>query len=166
LYKNGNKKVASPPTIFNTGQVNAVKLLGVCFICRLSFSGHVDNVLSIVNQWFYLINQLQKQGLDLNGLNTVFSSLVLSRLTYACPSFSGLLSEFDLNRLQSCLNKACRWKLCSARHDITEIFKRADDRLFTQIISHFDHRLHQLLPDTHNSYGRYMRRCGHQYTFP
>jgi hypothetical protein len=91
---------------------------------------------------------------------------VLSRLTYACHAFYGFLSEFDLNRLQSCLNKACRWKLCSARHDIREIFKRADDRLFTQIILDSDHCLHQLLPDTRNSHGRYMRTRGHQYTLP
>jgi ribonucleases P/MRP protein subunit RPP40 len=118
LYNNGNKKVALPPTICNIEQVDAVKLLGVCFNCRLSFSGYIDNVLSIVNQRLYLINQLQKQRLDSNGLNIVFNSLVSSRLTYACQAFSGFLSEFDLNRLQSCLNKACRWKLCSVRHDI------------------------------------------------
>ena len=89
LYKNGNKKVVLPPTICNIEQVGAVKLLGVYFNCRLSFNGHVDSVLSIVNQRFYLINQLRKQGLDLNGLNIVFNSLVLSRLTYACQAFSG-----------------------------------------------------------------------------
>jgi hypothetical protein len=33
LYKNGNKKVALPPTICNIEQVDAVKLLGVCFYC-------------------------------------------------------------------------------------------------------------------------------------
>ena len=166
LYKNGNKKVVLPPTICNIEQVGAVKLLGVYFNSRLSFSGHVDSVLSIVNQRFYLINQLRKQGLDQNGLNIVFNSLVLSRLTYACQAFSGFLSESDLNRLQSCLNKACKWKLCSVRHDIREIFKSADNRLFTQITSDYDHCLHQLLPDTRNSHGRYMRKRGHQYTLP
>ena len=80
--------------------------------------------------------------------------------------FLFFLSESDLNRLQSCLNKACRWKLCSVRHDIREIFKRADNRLFTQITSDYDHCLHQLLPDTRNSHGRYMRTRGHQYTLP
>jgi hypothetical protein len=154
------------PTICNNEQVNVVKLLGDCFNCRLSFNGHVDNVLSIVNQRFYLIiNQLRKRGLDSNGLNIVFNSLVLTRLTYACQAFSGCLSEFDLNRLQSCLNKACRWKLCSARHDIRDTFKRADNRLFTQIISDCDHCLH-CLPDARNSHGRYMRTRGQQYTLP
>jgi hypothetical protein len=107
-FKNGNKKVVLLPTICNIKQVGAIELLGVCFNCRLFFSGHVDNVLSIVNQRFYL-NQLQKQGLDLNGLNVVFNSLVLCRLTYACQAFSVFffLSEFVLSRLQSCLNKAC-----------------------------------------------------------
>jgi hypothetical protein len=46
------------------------------------------------------------------------------------------------------------------------MFKPADDRLFTQIISDCDHCLHQLLPDTRNSHGHYMRTCGHQYTLP
>ena len=30
----------------------------------------------------------------------------------------------------------------------------------------YDHCLHQLLPDTRNSHGRYMRTRGHQYTLP
>ena len=47
-----------------------------------------------------------------------------------------------------------------------EIFKRADERLFTQITLDYDHCLHELLPDTRNSHGRYMRTRGHQYTLP
>jgi hypothetical protein len=113
-----------------------------------------------------LLNKLQTQSLDLNGPNIVFNSLMLSSLTYACQAFSGFSSEFDLYRLQSSLNKACRWKLCSARHDIREIFLGADDRLFTQIISDFDHCLHQSLSDTRNSHGCYMCTRGHQYTLP
>ena len=45
LYKNGNKKVVLPPTICNIEQVGAVKLLGVYFNSRLSFSGHVSYLL-------------------------------------------------------------------------------------------------------------------------
>jgi hypothetical protein len=95
MYKNGNKINVLPPTVYNNEQVGAIKLLGACFNCRLSFSGYVDHVLSIVKQRFYLLNQLRKQGLDLNGLNIVFTSLVLSKLTYACQAFYGF---FHLNR--------------------------------------------------------------------
>jgi hypothetical protein len=50
-------KIVLPPTICNIQQVDGVKLLGVCLNYRLSFSGHVDNVLSIVNQRFYLLDR-------------------------------------------------------------------------------------------------------------
>ena len=61
--------------------------LGVCFNSRLSFSGHVETVLSVVNQRFYLINQLRKQRLDATGLDIVFNSLILSKLSNACQGF-------------------------------------------------------------------------------
>jgi hypothetical protein len=89
------KKVVLPPTICDIEQVNALHYLAFGLtVSYISFSGHV------VNQRFYLLNQLRKQGLHLNGLIIVFNSLVLPRLTYACQAFSGILSEFDLNRLQ------------------------------------------------------------------
>ena len=33
-----------------------------------SFRAHGDNVLAAANPWFCLLNQLEKQGFDVNGL--------------------------------------------------------------------------------------------------
>lgn len=158
--------VSPPAVICNIEQVKEVKLLGVWFNSRLSFSAHVDHVLSTINQRFYLLNRLRRQGLDSFGLNVVFNALVISKLTYACQAFSGFLSSSDLCRLQTSLNKAYKYKLSLTRHDIRLLYEDRDVRLFNRIVSNPDHCLFQLLPAERDSHGRSLRSRGHNYTLP
>jgi hypothetical protein len=73
-------------------------LFGTGLNSQLSFNDHGNSILSTVNQRFYLLNQLQKQGLDQNGLWHLvlffFYFWVQSKLTYACQAFS---ASFNLN---------------------------------------------------------------------
>ena len=91
--------------------MNEVKLLRVWFNNHLSFSVHVDHVLSTVSQRMYLLNRLRRPGLDPCGLNIVFNALIISKLSYACQDYSGFLSSTDIGRLQASLNKAHKFKL-------------------------------------------------------
>ena len=54
------------------------------------------------------IGGMKKQGLGMSSLNVVFTALVVSRIEYALPSFSGFLSRANIDRLNAALRKARR----------------------------------------------------------
>ena len=66
--------------------IAAVKLLGVHFTQNLTFSQHVDTVVTICNQRLYLLAQLKRQGLELRALHSVFNAIVVSKILYALPA--------------------------------------------------------------------------------
>jgi len=52
-----------------------VQLLGVHLTQNLTFSQHIDAVVTVCNQRLYLLAQLKHQGLDLSALNSVLTPL-------------------------------------------------------------------------------------------
>ena len=62
-----------PPPIFGIEQVSSFKLLGVTLSQRLSMDQHVNNILSIIMQRFYLLNQLKNKDYQ-HQLLTAFST--------------------------------------------------------------------------------------------
>ena len=70
-------------------RVQQVRLLGVILSSNLSFTPHIDYVLAVAPQRFYLLNQLKKMSPATWGLNGVFSALIVSRILYALPTFYG-----------------------------------------------------------------------------
>ena len=65
------------------------KLLGVWLQSDLGSRTHVEYVLHICNQRLYLLSQLKKQRRTLAKLQTVFDAIVLSRVLYEAPAWSG-----------------------------------------------------------------------------
>jgi hypothetical protein len=166
FHNPGNKNIARLLPILNIEQVVCVCLLGVFFNNTLSFTPHLDQVLSAISQRFYLLSQLRRQGLNRHGLDTVFKAIILAKVTYACQSFSGYLTQHDIDRLQACLNKAFRWGFSTAPLNITNYFELYDSKLFCKITNNPEHCLHQLLPLKRDMHGRSMRRRGHEYQLP
>ena len=58
-----------PSVMSDVRRVGATKLLGVHLTHNLSFSQHIDAVVTVCNQRLYLLAQLKRQGLDLSALN-------------------------------------------------------------------------------------------------
>ena len=157
---------AIPPSLNGIEQVDCVRLLGVLFTDTLSFTPHIDAILSTVSQRLYLLSHLRRQGLHMHGLTTVFTSIILSKVLYACQSFSGYLNQSDIDRLQACLTKAHRWGYTNTPAIITELVEQRDFKLFLQIIKDNQHCLHQLLPAERDMHGRSLRLRGHPYQLP
>jgi len=51
----------------------------------------------------YLLSQLKYQNLSSQALDIIFQALILSKITYAFPSFAGHLSSSDNNNNTTCL---------------------------------------------------------------
>ena len=66
-------------------RIAAAKLLGVHFTQNLTFSQHVDTVVTTCNQRLYLLAQLKRQWLELRALHSVFNAIVVSKILYALP---------------------------------------------------------------------------------
>jgi len=136
--------VAQLPCI---ARVTTTKILGVTFGQCLSVSPHVAEVTLRSTQSLYALKILKSHGLDPRSLHLVCQSTLISRLTYASPSWWGLASSEDKAKLQSVLNRAKKWGLCDpAAPQLEKICSKYDSDLFQQVILSPNHTLHYLLP--------------------
>jgi len=60
-------------------------------------------------QRIYLLKLLRDQGLPRHHLNTVFDALVLSRIRYVIPAWSGFLSAELKSQVNSFLKRAFKY---------------------------------------------------------
>ena len=102
---------------------------GVILTSNLSWTPHINNILNICCQRFYLLNRLKHMSLCNTGLNLMFRSLVVSRLIYALPAFSGLVQQADRDRINALLRKGKRWGLTQEDLDYDLLTTIADSSL-------------------------------------
>ena len=79
------------------------KFLGVIVDNTLTFSNHVDYVISKCSQGLYLMRLLKQMGMDSDGLKTFYVANIRSVITYACPAWYNLVPDTDkiiLERIQ------------------------------------------------------------------
>jgi len=85
------------------------KLLGVDFRHDFNFSNHAESVVAICNQRLFLLSQLKKQRLGMHGLDSVFNTIVLTKITkivYALPVCFGYLTEGQNDMFKGVFKKA------------------------------------------------------------
>ena len=100
-----------PAPLSDVERVDSVKLLGVYFSETLRFDEHLKYVLtiSICGQRLYLLKTLRGQGLSRANVNTVFQSLVISRLAYALPAWGGFLKQHQISKIDAFLFEAFKF---------------------------------------------------------
>ena len=84
------------------------KFLGVVVDNKLTFSNHVDYIISKCSQRLYLMRLLKRMGMDSEGLKTFYVANIKSVITYACPAWYNLLSDNDKTRLERIQRSATR----------------------------------------------------------
>lgn len=159
-------KALMPPPVFGIQQVTTFKLLGILLSHHLSMDPHIDGILSIINQRFYLLNQLRINGFPSLALNCVFHALIMSRILYALPAFSGFLSAANVARLDAALSKARRWGLTDLQFSMQDLIDKTDEELFHKL-NLSNHCLHHLLPPISPASQAYdLRPRGHPFSLP
>jgi len=94
----------------------------------------------------------REQGKNVQALQTLFSGLIISKITYALPSFTGQLTADDRNRIGAVSRKAQRRGVSCTDFDIDDLIDTVGRKLFAHITDP-NHCLHHLLPPTaHRSY--------------
>ena len=127
-------------------RVFQIKILGVTISDTLSITPHVDLIVADCRSRLFALSVLKRHGIDITQLDRLFNALVISRLTYAAPSWSGFLKESDWAALQAVLNKGLKWGLSLQHYDFRTIIQKADSTLFFQVLTNSNHCLHNLLP--------------------
>ena len=142
-----------------------MKLLGVMLTSTLSANLHLNYIVGIINQRLYLLNQLRRQGLDINGLAKDFLSVVVARSPYALLAFLGMITVDDINRINAVFCKAKKCGLTNTVPSVEKLCENADRKLFKAMMwSH--HCLHTVLPPVQSTSGRNMVKRGHNFQLP
>ena len=85
-------------------RVASAKFLGVIFQDNFKMDLHVNSILSQCNQKFYLLKLLRSQGMSAVQLEQIVQAIIVSRIRYALPAWSGFLTVELMNKLQSTLS--------------------------------------------------------------
>ena len=143
-----------------------MKILGVVFEENFTFREHVERLVTQSNQGLYAIRTLRAQGLSGTHLWNVTRATIVARMTYASPSWWGLLDEGSRQRLQAILTKMQKQGLLPCDHPtMMELCDAADTKLFGAILYYPHHVLHRLLPPVRESTYN-LRQRPHDRTIP
>ena len=110
--------------------VREAKLLGVIFKDNLKTDSHVSYVLRTCTQRLYLLKQLRAEGLSCKQLDIVFQSIVIMRIAYAAPAWSGFVSKEQEGKIDAFLRRAYRCGFSQYLITFMEIVEKADHTLF------------------------------------
>jgi hypothetical protein len=115
---------------------------------NLTAIDHVNGVLTSCTGLLYALRVLRSHGIPDRSLHDIFNAVIIAKLTYCAPSWSGACSAADKNKIDLFLNKAKRLGYCNmALPSIAELFDNADNVFFARILSNNEHLLHQFLPE-------------------
>jgi len=127
----------TPPPLPGITRVDTLRILGVTLTRRLSASDHIRRVVSECSQTLYALRVLRHHGLTDGGLHTVFRSVVVAKLLYACSAWSGFITVSDRHRVDAFLRRSKRSGYC-----YDELLEDADDKLFNKLY---------ITPNTHST---------------
>ena len=95
----------------------------------------------------YALRVLRHHGMTEIGLHAVFRAVVVSRLTYASPAWSGFITATDRQRVDAVISRSKRCGFCPPdMPDFKQLLEDADDQRFERILNNPHHTLYHLLP--------------------
>ena len=112
-----------------------------------SLSEHIRQVVSDCSQTLYALRVLRHHGLTDVGLHSVFRSVVVAKLLYACSAWSGFITASGSHRVDEFLRRSKRSGYCQPDlPSFDELLEHFDDRLFNKLCNNTGHLLHYLIP--------------------
>ena len=87
--------------------------------------------------------------LDIDGLDIVFSSLIVSKISYAIQLYSGAILQSDKDKINAMFRKGKRWGITSNIYSFDELAVLADTGLLNSVLSGH-HCLNHLIPEIKN----------------
>jgi len=88
--------------------VTSLRILGVIVNDKLTAAYHVTMLLSSYSRMLYAMRVLRARGTPATSLHDISHAIVVSRVEYAAPAWSGMCSATDRARLDSLLRRSKR----------------------------------------------------------
>ena len=133
------------PTFSNIELVSSIKYLGVVLSGNLSAVEHINVLLTLCSQRLYLLKLLRDRGMPIDCLHIVFLSLVLNRICYCLPAWSGFARESDVCRINSLFKRAKKWGFTRNTYDFNGLSQHYDSQLYNKMRND-SHCLNHILP--------------------
>ena len=139
------------------------KLLGVNIDNRLNFVNHVNSLITVCSQRFYILKVLKNQGMSKQNLHIIYNSIVINRILYCLSVWGGYVRTCDIDRFNSLFRRAKKYGYTHVTYDFIGLLYTSDSRLFTKIQSP-SHCLNYMLPPKSSSLS--LRKRGHDFLLP
>jgi len=140
-------EVQPPPPLSNINRVTVIKIIGITFTNTRSVAEHTHRIVSSHAQALYALRVLRRHCMDDSLLQTIYRSVIISKLTYASSAWWGFTSAADRQRLEVFIRRSHRSRCVPLDLPaFADICLSADEELFSAVIRDIDHLLHKLLP--------------------
>ena len=160
------KRSSAPPPSPGIERVNSLKILGVLVDDHLTFQEHISQTIKSCSQSLFALRTMRQHGLDNKSLIQIFSSKILSKITYAVPAWWGFASNTSKLQLESFLRKAIKFNYYPENQlNIEQIVESIEYKLFQSIVNNPGHSLHLLLPSKKQVHYD-LRKRGHDFSLP
>lgn len=147
VHNKYSRNINFPNVIKNINRVDKIKVLGVTIDNKLSFSSHVEELLTQGSQRLYVLKTIKQHGLTGQRLYDVTRAILLNKITYAAPAWRGFCTTTDMDRLRNLLNKSIKWGLYSKLDpNLDSILDILDCGLLKTVATNDKHVLYPLLP--------------------
>ena len=89
-------------------RVEHAKMLGVTISNNLTWSKHIDNIVSKAGKRVYMLYQLKRAGISQNDLVKIYVSIIRPVLEYACPEWSTSLPKYVSDAIEMIQKRVLR----------------------------------------------------------
>jgi len=110
VITDGKKKchASQPPPLSGISRTSTIKILRVTISSKLSSDDHITGIASKCSQTLYAPTILRVHGLCDIALQSVYRSVVVARLLYACNAWWGFTTSADRQRLAGFVRRGVR----------------------------------------------------------
>jgi len=134
------RQAAASPPMPGIPRVTSIKVLGVTVTNGLSASDHVRGVITTCSQTLYALRVLRAHGMCDSALQTIFRSVVVAKLLYACSAWWGFVNATDRQRVNAFLRRSIRCGYCPPDlPPFEELCQEVDQQLFDAILTNSNH---------------------------
>jgi hypothetical protein len=160
------KGLQSPPINPGITRLQTTKILGVIVDNRLTFTDHVDSVVTKCNQSLFALRLMRQHGMSQQSLQSVFKATSIPKLLYASPSWWGFTSRVTMDRIEAFFRRAKKFGFYSKGEvDAKSLCEAADKTLFRCVTGNEAHALQPYMPPL-KSFTYALRKRGHNFELP
>ena len=131
-----------------------LNILGIQFQSNCSFRLHRKKLLATLHSYLYIIRDLKLKNKSQKEIDTVFNSLIVSKVRYGISTYASDIKSFE--KIHAFLHRCYEKGYTTIKHSAHSILQQEDLRLTQNILRNSRHPLHDYI--TRNTKQRQTRQ--------